>query len=184
MIKFKQILKDEYLNHLFVIDFKDGSILKSGTKFELSDINSIIVKILNFYHEKININGFLVKLLFTCYKVSSQNVPFITSSCENCELNNLYQHTPKINFEGGNINCDRNFQLVFSMNLMEQRLMIVNGLLTTIQEQVLQIILIDYMKTEVHTLKMKMCLLQMEYALFIQKLNLLSSQKFVLEIIV
>ncbi len=58
MIKFKQILKDEYLNHLFVIDFKDGSILKSGTKFELSDINSIIVKILNFYHEKININGF------------------------------------------------------------------------------------------------------------------------------
>ena len=56
---------------------------------------------------------FLVKLLFTCYKVSSQNVPFITSSCENCELNNLYQHTPKINFEGGNINCDRNFQLVF-----------------------------------------------------------------------
>lgn len=48
-----------------------------------------------------------------CY-CFSQSFPFVSSNCSECELNNLYQHTKSIEFEGGNICCGRYFQLVFS----------------------------------------------------------------------
>lgn len=53
-------------------------------------------------------------LLLCSSTINSQNVVNISNDCGLCELNNSFQHTKKIDFEGGNICCDRNFQLIFS----------------------------------------------------------------------